>query len=451
MEELKTAFIICSRIDSKRVPRKALMRFGYPKQDKSLIELLITRLMQTDIPVILAIPEDEIKKYEKAISPETFGKIRIFCGQKEDPLTRMKNASDVFGVENIIRVCHDKIFVEPMVVKSAVELWDKLGVDYLYSSRFVDGTGFEIIKKETLDVSQKKFFGQNIEHISYAIKSVADNVLNYHCPSPYSSGYNLLIDNPEDVDVINAVFKRFRKRTIKTPVDKVISFLGSNPDVAKLNKKPPVTIYTCFKNDLNFIDDCIRSVVTQSIFKECQYILVDDGSSDGSLEKARRWQKKHNNIEIAVNNKNIGLSSSSNIALSMAKGLSITRIDADDYYLKKTSLEGLHKFYAQRHVEAIYPDNVFGEPGIIQAGYEKHHIGGAIFNTRSINDIKFTDGLRGYEGLDFFKRAANRLSIGYYQHPVFFYRQHKDSMTKTNIEERKKIRESIIGQKTSCH
>jgi hypothetical protein len=65
--------------------------------------------------------------------------------------------------------------------------------------------------------------------------------------------------------------------------------------------------------------------------------------------------------------------------------------------------------------------------------------------TRAINHVKFTEGLRGYEGLDFFARAKDTLSIGYFARPTFFYTQRNDSMSKTNLDDREKIKNNILN------
>ena len=53
-----------------------------------------------------------------------------------------------------------------------------------------------------------------------------------------------------------------------------------------------------------WLRDCIESIINQSIgFKNIQLILVDDGSSDNSLEICKNYKKNYNeNIELIIKN-----------------------------------------------------------------------------------------------------------------------------------------------------
>ena len=92
--------------------------------------------------------------------------------------------------------------------------------------------------------------------------------------------------------------------------------------------------------------------------------------------------------------------------------------------------------------DVLYPHNYYGKKKTIQNG-RAHHVGGALFCKSAVNHIKFTEKLRGYEGLDFFLRAREQLNVGYFGKPVFFYRQHSGSMSKTNLKMREDIKRGI--------
>jgi len=120
------------------------------------------------------------------------------------------------------------------------------------------------------------------------------------------------------------------------------------------------------------------------------------------------------------------------------------RMDADDRFSTCYSSKMLLDAIKDQQKDVIYPDNFFGSEKIIQKGSECHHVGGAIFSTRELNYVRFTDGLRGYEGLDLFLRSRDILNIGYLHSPTFWYSQRDGSMSKSNMEEREKIKEKIF-------
>jgi glycosyltransferase involved in cell wall biosynthesis len=209
---------------------------------------------------------------------------------------------------------------------------------------------------------------------------------------------------------------------------------------------PKVTFYTCVYNGAEFIYEAMDSVRRQTCFNKSEYIIVDDYSLDNTPYIASKFAAHYDNVHYQRLNQNIGLASASNEALKRAKGKYIVRLDADDFFSKTNAIDMLIHELEERSLDAIYPGNYYGRYDVVQKGNECHHIGGTLFLTRSINHIKFTDRLRNYEGLDFFGRAKNSLDIGYYNEPLFFYRQSDSSMSRTNLEERARIREDIKNE-----
>ncbi|MFF8818883.1 CDP-glycerol glycerophosphotransferase family protein [Leucobacter sp. NPDC015123] len=62
---------------------------------------------------------------------------------------------------------------------------------------------------------------------------------------------------------------------------------------------------------------------------EMEYLIVNDGSDDRSLEIALRWAERRRNV-VVVSTPNSGIASTRNVALSMARGTWVTSVDPDD-------------------------------------------------------------------------------------------------------------------------
>jgi glycosyltransferase involved in cell wall biosynthesis len=78
-----------------------------------------------------------------------------------------------------------------------------------------------------------------------------------------------------------------------------------------------------------FIGRCIRSLLSQDLSKErFEIIVVDDGSSDDSLQHMSIYAQHLNIIPLE---KNYGLGYSANIGMKAAKSRYIVRVDSDDY------------------------------------------------------------------------------------------------------------------------
>lgn len=431
---MKIGIIVCSRKDSTRVPLKPFRQVnGLP-----LITNLLGRLKKTKLPVILAIPEEDAKDYKKVIDTK---ETPISIGYKFDPLTRMKNAAEEHKLDAVVRVTHDKIFVDPELILQAVKFFKSSGVDYLFSTKFTAGSGFEIVKTETLRAASKKF--KNVEYLSYAIRACANSSHNFEVPTKYQSNVRLLIDFEEDLKVAEVILSQLGNAAT---LSEAINFVGANEWLLKSNKLPKLTFYTCAYNSEKWIEKCMDSVLRQKDFHESEYILIDDFSSDETPKLMAKFASQFKNVRWYRNQKNLGLASSSNIAIERARGKYVLRLDADDYFTRNDAANAMLKEIEAQGREVIYPCNYFGSFSKIQKGNECHHVGGALFDLRAVNHIKFTEGLRGFEGLDLFMKSKEQLNIGYLNRPIFFYTQRPGSLSKTNLKKRAKLKKEIEGR-----
>ena len=93
-------------------------------------------------------------------------------------------------------------------------------------------------------------------------------------------------------------------------------------------KNELISIIVPVYNVEEYLDRCIQSVLNQS-YKNIEIILVDDGSTDKSLEICNKY-KKETKIKV-FHKKNGGLSSARNFGMKKIKGKYIYFLDSDDY------------------------------------------------------------------------------------------------------------------------
>ena len=98
-----------------------------------------------------------------------------------------------------------------------------------------------------------------------------------------------------------------------------------------MNNSPLITVYITNHNYGKYIDQAINSILEQS-FQNFEIIIIDDGSTDNSKSIIQQYENKSNIKVIYQNNK--GLTISNNIAIKLAQGEFIIRLDADDYFTK---------------------------------------------------------------------------------------------------------------------
>lgn len=96
--------------------------------------------------------------------------------------------------------------------------------------------------------------------------------------------------------------------------------------------KKTVSIITPIYNSEAFIGDTIESVLLQT-FQDWEMIIVDDCSSDNSVEIIKFYSKKDSRIKLVKLEKNSGAAVARNTAISRAQGRYIAFLDADDLWL----------------------------------------------------------------------------------------------------------------------
>lgn len=99
--------------------------------------------------------------------------------------------------------------------------------------------------------------------------------------------------------------------------------------MAKINTKPVVSIIVPVFNTEEYLEKCIGSILDQS-FTGLELILVNDGSTDSSLDICKKYAEIDKRIKI-IHKKNGGAAQARNIAIEQSQGEYITFVDSDDY------------------------------------------------------------------------------------------------------------------------
>ncbi len=102
---------------------------------------------------------------------------------------------------------------------------------------------------------------------------------------------------------------------------------------------PEISIVMSVYNGSPYLHESIQSILNQT-FTDYEFIIINDGSSDDSLNIIKHYSKYDNRV-VVLSHDNIGLTKSLNIAINIAKGKYIARQDADDISLP----ERLNKQY----------------------------------------------------------------------------------------------------------
>lgn len=108
-----------------------------------------------------------------------------------------------------------------------------------------------------------------------------------------------------------------------------------------MDRKPKITVIMSVFNGSKFLAESIQSILDQT-FKEFEFIIINDGSTDNSLDIIRSFESADSRIKV-ISKLNEGLAKSLNTAISISKGEYIARMDADDISYKNR-LEKQYEF-----------------------------------------------------------------------------------------------------------
>lgn len=188
-----------------------------------------------------------------------------------------------------------------------------------------------------------------------------------------------------------------------------------------------VTIYIPTFNRINLLQRAINSVLNQT-YKNIELIVVDDCSTDGTVDYLKDISKKDPRVRYFLKEKNSGACVSRNIAINNAKGEFITGLDDDDYFTekriesfinfwsyKKKNTIALSALYAvKNHNKLNYGKNLFKNK-IIKYNdmFLSNKVGNQIFiETSVLKEIGgFDEGLKCWQDLECWLRVLQRGNI----------------------------------------
>ena len=119
-----------------------------------------------------------------------------------------------------------------------------------------------------------------------------------------------------------------------------------------------VSIITISMNDAPYIEDCLRSVHAQD-YEEIEHIVVDGGSSDGTLDILSRHPPRNG---VVISEKDDGIYDAINKGLLIANGDVVALLNSDNFYESCRVVSQIVRALETSGAELVYADAYMVDP-----------------------------------------------------------------------------------------
>ncbi|MBQ4531301.1 MAG: glycosyltransferase [Lachnospiraceae bacterium] len=169
-----------------------------------------------------------------------------------------------------------------------------------------------------------------------------------------------------------------------------------------MNKKK-ISIIVCAYNGEEYIDRCVKTIVNQTLgIEQLEIILVNDASTDGTLEKFKYWEGKYpGDIVVITYEENKRLGGARNTGLQYASGEYVGYVDCDDW-IELTMYEKMY----QKAVEY--------DCDVVRCKYSRDVDEGQWNSAGKKGKDKFYDSSQFTEKYPFWERTLEVGENGYY-------------------------------------
>jgi glycosyltransferase involved in cell wall biosynthesis len=116
-----------------------------------------------------------------------------------------------------------------------------------------------------------------------------------------------------------------------------------------------ISIITVVLDNKSEVEYCINCVLNQS-YKNVEYIIVDGGSTDGTVDIIRKYEKS---ISMWISEPDRGIYDAMNKGIEIASGDVIGFLNADDVYYNSDVLKNIASVMNNPNTDACYSDLVY--------------------------------------------------------------------------------------------
>ncbi len=229
-----------------------------------------------------------------------------------------------------------------------------------------------------------------------------------------------------------------------------------------MQPSPLVTVYLVNYNYGAYIEQSIESVLIQD-FDDYELLIIDDGSTDNSMEIINKY-RKNKNVHI-IEQKNKGLNTTNNIALKLSSGKYIIRLDADDYLTEDALRKMANILEDNQNLVMVFPDYFeIDKDNQVIGQVQRHdfdnevtlfdqpaHGACTMIKKEILLEVGgYDESFNRQDGYDLWLKILHgNYKFKNINKPLFYYRDHGNNLTKDEkllLETRSKIIEKHVNK-----
>jgi len=415
--------VIPAKKESKRLPNKNMLKI----KDKSLVELSIDYAKKNKKikKIIVSTNSDLIARHARGLGAEVILRGHELCG--DTPLIEVYR--HVWTQLNDKRITH-MVGIQPDHPDRKIDL--DAAISYSLSKNIDDLFTVDRYGKKNGSLRILSVKALETRPPVYA-SSIQDDCINIHTLFDFHMAKRSLLMKDDSIKVDN-------RRICK------------------------VTVYIPTYNYAHYIEKSIQSALKQTM-TDWELIIIDDGSTDNTQEILTKY-RNHPKIRI-IEQENKGLNVTNNIALHLANGKYIMRLDADDYLDENALLILSNVLDTKPDMGLVYPDyyEVDSDGEVINLVRQKKlkeevelldlpaHGACTMFRKELLIDIGgYRETFFCQDGYELWLRFIQKHHPYNINLPLFYYRKHPSSLTsnqKNILETRRKIKRHFVKERYS--
>ena len=228
------AIVIQARLASTRYPGKILIPIY---KEKTVLDLLLENLKTLNVKLVIATTFNESD--EPIIDTARKHGVDYFRGDENNVLKRYIDCAIEHGINHIIRITSDNVFIQPDLIKPLIVLEAS---DYDYASYQIGnknvvlthwGLFGEFVTLKALEkVISKSSDKKDLEHVtSYIYNHPNDFNLSYLNVPPKleRDDIRLTIDIKEDFEICKEILNHLFRNNFEMNYNNILNYIDNNP------------------------------------------------------------------------------------------------------------------------------------------------------------------------------------------------------------------------------